>query len=244
MPTMKCPKCGKVNEEGQLVCDQCGTLFFNPSASTVHMRVDPNLLRLRRSRTQEAEAVASGQMIRLEVRGMSEHLDFEEGTEIILGRADLSSPNETRLDLSRYGAHERGVSREHALLRYSKEELTVTDLGSSNGTAVNMRPLKANQPQALHNGDELMLGMLTFIVYFERKTVRKKAPEPESPPFDDTRPMSKSVFSAQPPPPSVADAGEPTHVRKTGPHKKVGSEDEATRSGPLVPGSTPDKIDS
>ncbi len=167
MSTITCPKCGKVSEEGTLVCTKCGTLLFNPSVSTVHMRVDPSLLRLRRTTQQAAGVTLPERTVSLQIRGMLERLNFEEGTEVVLGRSDLSAGTSARLDLSRYGAHERGVSREHAVLRFFNNQLTITDLSSINGTSVNMNKLKPSQPQVLHSGDELMLGSLSIVLHFD-----------------------------------------------------------------------------
>jgi hypothetical protein len=159
---IKCSNCGTDGEEGQLVCEKCGALFYNASVSTVLMRVDPTLMRLRRQRQQAVDMDLPERTIVLHIRGMAERLSFEDGTEVILGRSDVSAANTDRLDLSRYGAHERGVSREHALLRYKDNELSVTDLKSVNRTFVNLIELKPNQPHRLQNGDELMLGTLNF----------------------------------------------------------------------------------
>src|SRR5258706_10556541 len=101
MTGLKCSNCGTENEPGQLICIKCDNLLFNPSISTVHMRIDPALLRLRRTNTQDNSIEAPENTVLLTVRGMSERLIFEEGTEIILGRADPAQPNIERLDLSR-----------------------------------------------------------------------------------------------------------------------------------------------
>src|SRR5258708_10625182 len=182
-----CPKCGTTSESGQLVCTKCGTLLFNPSSSTVHMRIDPTLLRLRRHRQQGSDVRLPERTISLQIRGMSERLNFEEGTAIILGRTDLTAAHSTHLDLSRYGAHERGVSREHAMLRFADNQITVTDLNSVNGTSVNLTRLKPNQPYTLKSGDELMLGTLSIVVNFELNTEPKKPAEPKSTGQDDTQ---------------------------------------------------------
>ncbi len=206
-----CPKCGTTSESGQLVCTKCGTLLFNPSSSTVHMRIDPTLLRLRRHRQQGSDVRLPERTISLQIRGMSERLNFEEGTAIILGRTDLTAAHSTHLDLSRYGAHERGVSREHAMLRFADNQITVTDLNSVNGTSVNLTRLKPNQPYTLKSGDEVMLGTLSIVVNFELNTEPKKPAEPKSTGQDDTQrfkpgmvpglPGTKALDRRQPRPP-------------------------------------------
>jgi hypothetical protein len=98
---------------------------------------------------------------------MIERFIFEEGTEIILGRTDLLTTDPGHFDLTRYGGHDRGVSRTHALLRFSGDAITLTDLNSSNGTFVNTQRLEPQKPYALHTGDELMLGSLSMVVRFE-----------------------------------------------------------------------------
>lgn len=164
-----------------LVCDRCGTLLFDPRASTVHMRVDPTLLQLRRRREKQTGPLAdNSHIVSLLIRGISERLAFEEGTEIVLGRIDFTNPDLSRLDLTRYGGHERGVSREHALLRYQDAKLTVTDLHSVNGTMVNLIRLEPNHPWMLKDGDELMLGTLLIKVRFEMPPAAVPTPKKQS----------------------------------------------------------------
>src|SRR5258708_32177303 len=192
MATILCPKCGATNESSQLVCVACGTLLFNPTTTTVHVRIDPALLRLRHTRPAEAAATTVPEhTITLQIRGMSERLTFEEGTEVVLGRTDLAASPMQRLDLSPYGAHERGVSRDHAVLRYGNHELTLTDLKSANGTSVNLNKLEPNQPKALNNGDEFMLGTLSIVVHFEPKVEAKPIVAPER--FDETLPLVSRI---------------------------------------------------
>jgi len=167
MSTTACPKCNEPAQPGQLVCLKCGTLLFNPSNSTVNMRIDPSLLRLRRSQKQLATKLGPERIVTLHIRGLVERLIFEEGTEVILGRLDLSNPAATCFDLTRFGARERGVSREHALLRFAENQLTVTDLNSINGTLINLTKLPPNKPHTLNDGDQIMLGTLSIVVHFE-----------------------------------------------------------------------------
>src|SRR5215475_5101374 len=112
MSSVQCPKCGTPVTSNMLVCPKCATLLFDPQLSTVHMRVDPRLLRLRRAQENAPGKATDEHTVVLQIRGMTERLVFEEGTEVVLGRADLTSPTTPRFDLTMYGGLERGVSRE------------------------------------------------------------------------------------------------------------------------------------
>jgi hypothetical protein len=170
MGQITCPNCGTVAVQNESVCAKCGTLLFDPKSSTVHMRVDPYLLRLRRNkelRKTGSLVMSSERLIGLQIRGIVEKLAFEEGTEIVLGRIDLANKiTEPRFDLTPYGGHERGVSREHAVLRYDGTVLTVTDLKSVNGTMHNQKRIEPNVATQLNDRDELTLGNLTIVIRF------------------------------------------------------------------------------
>lgn len=56
------------------------------------------------------------------------------------------------------------VSRQHARLSYVGQGFQIVDLGSSNGTQVNGRPLPARQPQPLRPGDVIQIGSFQFAV--------------------------------------------------------------------------------
>jgi diguanylate cyclase (GGDEF)-like protein len=50
------------------------------------------------------------------------------------------------------------VSRRHCRVEVRGAEVTVTDLGSTNGTAINDEPVAANHPVALRSGDRVRVG--------------------------------------------------------------------------------------
>ena len=58
--------------------------------------------------------------------------------------------------------HADTVSRHHCLLRRRGEEVTVLDLGSSNGTFVNGQRVRSQA--VVHNGDRLRVGTFDFQV--------------------------------------------------------------------------------
>jgi hypothetical protein len=66
------------------------------------------------------------------------------------------------LDLGIYCSEEKGVSRQHAMLRPSKTRLYLIDLDSTNGTRVNQAPVSRTMVKELHDLDMVSLGILTF----------------------------------------------------------------------------------
>lgn len=106
--------------------------------------------------------------VTLIIRGMSESFNLEDQQIILLGRADFRSGGfQPDIDLSPYGAHERGVSRAHARLHVQAGKLYLTDLYSANGTFISREKVEAEKPHLLKNGDEFTLGALPVRVKFE-----------------------------------------------------------------------------
>ncbi|MCC6905119.1 MAG: FHA domain-containing protein [Anaerolineae bacterium] len=81
----------------------------------------------------------------------------------VLGRS-TGGPSAPDLDLDRYGARDRGVSRRHALLRPTMNRLYLIDRGSTNGTIHNAVPLGKGITHALEDGDTVAFGQMTFTV--------------------------------------------------------------------------------
>ena len=81
--------------------------------------------------------------------------------EVVLGRG---SDVPALFDLNPYKAGELGVSRRHLLLRPTPNKLFAIELGSTNGTVRNGRPLGFNTPYSLMSGDVLTLGRLSLTV--------------------------------------------------------------------------------
>lgn len=102
------------------------------------------------------------------ILGMVERLSFETSNMAYLGRFDSHAKGENEIDLSTYGAVDRGVSRVHCKLELQGNELYVTDLDSSNGTYIKGVRLTPNQPYRLQKGDEIMLGRLPVQIVFAR----------------------------------------------------------------------------
>ena len=101
------------------------------------------------------------------VRGISESLSLQEGQVALLGRADFRSGGfQPDVDLTAYGAQERGVSRAHARLHLEEGKLYITDLYSANGTRIRGERLEPEQPYLLNHNDEFQIGALLIRVTF------------------------------------------------------------------------------
>ena len=79
-------------------------------------------------------------------------LDLRDGSRQIVGRADADIV-----------IAERSVSRRHAQLFPSQENLQISDLGSSNGTRRNGQDVE-DQPVALSSGDVLEFGDVRLLL--------------------------------------------------------------------------------
>lgn len=160
----KCEECGFDNLEGTMVCEDCGfpivkgtspiALDFDRYSSTEGERMHTVLL-------NETTAV------RLEFAGYGERVDVLPNQRTVVGRADSGATSVPDIDLSPFGAFDKGVSRIHAALIREDATLTLLDLGSSNGTLINGRRVSPNQPRVVQDGDEITFGQLVARVSFK-----------------------------------------------------------------------------
>jgi hypothetical protein len=112
------------------------------------------------------EDVSGTREVLLIIRTMTERLTIEENKRYKLGRFDLGPTAEDEIDLTPYGAQDRGVSRIHAEIHIEDGLLYVTDLDSTNGTYLGGNKLMPNEPTPLRKGDELLLGRLAVQIMF------------------------------------------------------------------------------
>lgn len=102
----------------------------------------------------------------LVVRGMIERVMIREQAQVKLGRFEPSARNSDELDLTPYGAMDRGVSRFHARIHIENNQLFITDMNSTNGTYIGGVKVAPQVPTPLRKGDELTLGRLPIQVMF------------------------------------------------------------------------------
>jgi|GEM_PF-2298794 len=80
--------------------------------------------------------------------------------DVVLGRTEAAD-----VSLDDYGGIQKGVSRRHALLRPTANQLYIIELGSTNGTLLNGLALGPGMARPLHNEDVITLGNLRLTVW-------------------------------------------------------------------------------
>jgi len=117
---------------------------------------------------EEADEIPMSEEIEivLVIRGMVERIPMREGIIYKVGRYELGMKNDDEIDLTPYGATDRGVSRLHAQMFIEDGVLHVEDLGSTNGTYLGGKRLEPNTPTPLKKGDEVLFGRLAVQVMF------------------------------------------------------------------------------
>jgi pSer/pThr/pTyr-binding forkhead associated (FHA) protein len=79
--------------------------------------------------------------------------------EIAIGRDEFLIGRGGDCDLR---VHDNAISRHHCLIRLREQEVTITDLGSANGTFVN--GARVLSQIALHTRDEIQIGPSLYLV--------------------------------------------------------------------------------
>jgi pSer/pThr/pTyr-binding forkhead associated (FHA) protein len=164
-----CPSCQHKEISGALFCSQCGAQLVTLSDAQAP-KESPE------SRAQAADPgapKATSPMIAPPSARLSLHLvesgqilPLAERSEFSLGRVAEGQPIMPDIDLTPFKAYENGVSRLHAILKLVNDQVTILDLGSSNGTYVNGNRLVPSVERPLQNGDMIHLGKLKLQILF------------------------------------------------------------------------------
>ena len=108
---------------------------------------------------------ASGRYVLVVIRnGLSSLHPLPDEGEVPIGRAE---ENRIRID-------DRSISRNHAILRFKAGEISIEDLGSSNGTRVRDRGLGVGERATLSPGEVVDVGSTMIIVQARTSTSRAR----------------------------------------------------------------------
>lgn len=160
----KCTYCGAPFRSGTLFCEDCG--------QSLAQETEPLTLPARKMKTvsevmstREAR-VSSEDPIYLYIRGVQDPIVLQTWNHQVVGRIDAQSARKPDVDLTPYGAMEKGVSRIHAMFEQVGSVATIVDMNSRNGVCINGEQIHPGKPYPLHDGDELHFGELITHIYF------------------------------------------------------------------------------
>jgi FHA domain len=156
-----CPECRTPRPSGDRFCETCGHDFEAAPAKPVawELVIEPD-------RAYHARFAAGTMAF---PQGQEPHCLPLEAAELRIGRSDPAANGADAPQISG-AAGDPALSRRHAVLRRRDDgTYAIEDLGSTNGTEVNGRPIAAGEPVALDDGDRVHLGAWTVI------TIRSRA---------------------------------------------------------------------
>lgn len=161
-----CPNCHQQMLSGSLFCSECGvqlvdtghltTQSFIKGAQNAPTGTEP----LISSPLQQTSKIDQDPRVSIFLLDSGQILQMVGKTEFMLGRVGDKQPILPDIDLTQYEAYANGVSRLHAALRITDRAITLTDLGSANGTRINGKKVLPNVDYPLHHGDVIALGKL------------------------------------------------------------------------------------
>ncbi len=162
---IRCPACDHETYEGALFCPACGAALVAALAKTRALHAGYPPPSPSASPTPRPERMPGRQVVLFLQDG--QRIALPPGERWSLGRAVSNQPVLPDIDLSPYGAYEMGVSRLHATLHFSPQGLlTITDMGSSNGTQVDGVQIPPHKPYPLRDGSVILLGKMLLRVRF------------------------------------------------------------------------------
>jgi FHA domain len=152
--TRQCASCGASNGAAADFCEHCGhelDIAVPHREWTLQVAVDrEHFLRVAGDRDDFPAERKPRSMVLFE-------------GETTIGRAEPAEGESPAMSLTG-DLHDPGVSHRHALLVVDEDRLTITDVGSTNGTVVNVTPLVPGVAFELADGDRIYIGAWTAIV--------------------------------------------------------------------------------
>ncbi|MDR3321133.1 MAG: FHA domain-containing protein [Synergistaceae bacterium] len=145
-----CPACGERNPVSEIICRVCRTNLSSLSPTADERAEKPDQTGKPTQPTQISEADAERTIVS-RVLTLSR---LSDGRVIhVMDGAELGRSGDTL----QFFKEERTVSRRHARVNFSDGSWRLEDLGSTNGTWVNGRPIEPGRPCPLRAGDSVAL---------------------------------------------------------------------------------------
>lgn len=160
---IECPNCSHQEFVGTLFCSECGARLIHASPlPTVNISKDEIDDRARATKPSPPEGpeLKSGAMMGLRVIKTGRVVSLIGRENFTLGRAVEGQAVIPDVDLDKFEAYDRGVSRIHAEIRLTANGIQIIDLDSVNGTLVNGEELESQSPHHVRHGDIVQLGRM------------------------------------------------------------------------------------
>jgi hypothetical protein len=159
--TIVCSNCGHEESDTALFCTECNTKLVDLGGQrtlAIDSLPSPEMPVADASvpKTENSQAAH----ISLHLSNNGPILPLVGNGEFILGRVSEGQSVLPDVDLEPFHGFEAGVSRLHAVVRLYNGEASITDLGSSNGTQINQKPLSPHVQHPLKHKDFIRLGRL------------------------------------------------------------------------------------
>jgi hypothetical protein len=158
--TIVCPNCHHQEPDGAFFCSECGTkLITEDGLSTAAIRsADSSITRADRAPPPPPPIQMSEAVVSLHIVRTGQILPLLGRDEFTIGRVSQGQSILPDVDLTPYEAYSQGVSRLHATININDEEISIKDLGSSNGTRVNNNKIPPHKFHTISHGDVITLG--------------------------------------------------------------------------------------
>ena len=157
---MKCPVCGKRIDDDCRYCDQCGVQLFRCPVCGVSGRGpvcvrDGTPIGRFAHRTSDTVSAEKVEALLLSNITLGIHIEVRSGD--VLGRTEGRH--------AEVFARQRSVSGRHVELHCTPGGTwTITDLASTNGTSVDGKWIRPNDPVAIRPGIRIVLANVEFLV--------------------------------------------------------------------------------
>lgn len=164
-----CPNCRNKELDGALFCSECGAQLFDYkeiqtqpfSKEGVDSAGGTGNSSQGKQADQNARSGESAvEVVRLYIVDVDRTINLSGKTEYTLGRVSTDQPIIPDVDLTEFEAYIQGVSRLHAALKIGRQRVSITDLGSANGTRVNGQKIVPHIDYPLKHGDAIALGKM------------------------------------------------------------------------------------
>jgi hypothetical protein len=163
-----CPACKFKNDLAATVCIYCGASLENLRKGASTTRTVDEETKVLQPQSKEA----SNQDL-IPLKGIAIYTEdgmlvaIRDEKEFSLGR-ETEGSKDVLVDLISLGAFQKGVSRQHAIIRRTKHGYDIVDLSSTNGTYIDGKRLVSNQSYPLPSASRISLGrMHLFVLYTE-----------------------------------------------------------------------------